>query len=134
MDMTGKELEDAVELIRKEAANPSTVNFVPEQTRESVLRFFEEVVRGFWEERSEIDRLLQERTRNWSWDRLARVDRNIMRMGAYELLHRPDIPAGVAINEAVELAKRYGDEKSGAFVNGILDSVYKTAGKGVAPE
>ena len=63
--------------------------------------------------------------------RMAAVDRNLLRLALYELLYQPDIPTKVVINEAIELAKRYGSEESGAFVNGILDRIRQTVGRGV---
>ncbi|HRW93539.1 MAG TPA: transcription antitermination factor NusB [Thermotogota bacterium] len=75
--------------------------------------------------REEIDELIQKHLRNWSWDRLASVDRNVLRLGTYELLFRKDTPIEVSLNEAVEIAKRYGSEKSSKFVNGVLDAIAK---------
>ncbi len=74
---------------------------------------------------AEIDPLIEECSENWTLERMAVVDRNILRMAAYELLHCPDIPYKVVIDEAVELAKKYGSESSGAFINGILDRLAK---------
>ncbi|HEX7513853.1 MAG TPA: transcription antitermination factor NusB, partial [Candidatus Methylomirabilis sp.] len=69
------------------------------------------------------DKLIQKNAAHWSMARIAPVERNILRLAAFELLYRDDIPERVAINEAIELAKTYGSEESGAFVNGILDQV-----------
>jgi N utilization substance protein B len=85
--------------------------------------FARELVRGVGTHRDEIDRRLAQVSRNWRLGRMDRVDRNVLRLGAYELLFRDDVPAKVAINEAVELAKEFGAEHSGAFVNGILDAL-----------
>ena len=63
---------------------------------------------------------------NWQLKRMAIIDRNVLRIGVFELLYTPDIPPKVSINEAVELAKKYGDLESGKFVNGILDKIHKT--------
>ena len=73
-----------------------------------------------------LDAEVSKSATNWQLDRMATVDRNILRMASYELLYRDDIPPKVAINEAVELAKKYGDLESGKFVNGILDKINKT--------
>ena len=78
------------------------------------------------EHRSDIDATLSQFTRNWRLDRLSRIDRSILRMGAAELLHRPDVPGPVAIQEAVRLAERYGGNESSGFVNGVLDAVYRS--------
>ena len=72
-----------------------------------------------------IDEKIRLSASNWSVDRMAVVDRNILRMAIFELLYIRDIPAKVTINEAIEIAKRYGVEESGSFVNGILDRVVK---------
>jgi len=91
--------------------------------------YYGETVRGVWEHREEIDGLIREAAENWRLERMALVDRNILRLGAYEIRHGRDIPYAVAINEAVDLAKRFGAEESGAFVNGILDRIAEIARK-----
>jgi len=88
-----------------------------------VQEFAESLVRGAAECGAEIDRVIQASATHWSLARIAPVERNILRLAAYELLHRDDVPERVAINEAIELAKLYGSEESGAFVNGILDQI-----------
>jgi N utilization substance protein B len=70
---------------------------------------------------ADIDRRLAEAAENWRLPRMPGVDRNVLRLGAYELLFAPDTPAGVALDEAIELARRYGSAESPAFVNGVLD-------------
>jgi N utilization substance protein B len=81
------------------------------------------LVRGVLAERAALDQAIAAQAEHWSLSRIALVDRNILRIGAYELLCCPDVPPKVAINEAVELAKAYGGEDSGRFVNGILDKL-----------
>jgi transcription antitermination protein NusB len=88
-----------------------------------VQEFAETLVRGTAEVADEIDRVIQRSATHWSLARIAPVERNILRLAAYELLHRDDVPERVAINEAIELAKLYGSQESGAFVNGILDQI-----------
>lgn len=88
-----------------------------------VQTFADSLVRGTLEHAREIDELIASHAAHWSLARIAPVERNILRMAAHELLHRHDIPEKVAINEAIELAKLYGSEESGAFVNGILDQI-----------
>lgn len=78
----------------------------------------------------EIDALIAERAEHWKIERMPIVDRNILRLGVYELLFRDDIPPKVSINEAVDLAKRYCDEPSGAFINGVLDNLSAIRRKG----
>ena len=81
------------------------------------------LVRGVMERRDDIDRRIQEVAENWDLGRMATVDRNVLRLGTYELVYRDDIPPKVTINEAVELAKLYSTAESGPFVNGILDRI-----------
>ena len=89
------------------------------------LDFARRCINGVLEHKEEVDALLTRYARKWSVDRMSKVDRNILRLGIYEIVFAPDIPGRVAVNEAVELAKRFGTDESGAFVNGILDSVLK---------
>ncbi len=88
-----------------------------------VQAFADGLVRGTLEHGLELDQLVAANAAHWSLARIAPVERNILRLAAYELLHRHDIPEKVAINEAIELAKLYGSQESGAFVNGILDQI-----------
>lgn len=87
------------------------------------LEFAEELIQGVKAHRNEIDRLISEKSKHWSISRMARVDLSILRMAVFELLFRGDIPKNVTINEAIEVAKKFGSEDSPAFVNGILDEV-----------
>ncbi len=87
------------------------------------LAFMRDLVLGSLAHLPEIDRIIASLSRDWNIERLARVDHNIMRMAAYEILYRDDIPFGVTVNEAVELAKTFGGMDSGKFVNGILAQV-----------
>lgn len=88
--------------------------------------YAEKLARGVIHHREALDQVLQKISTNWRLERMALVDRNLLRLGAYELLHESaDVPRKVAINEAVELAKLFGTEGSGAFVNGILDRIGK---------
>jgi N utilization substance protein B len=85
--------------------------------------FAEVLVSGVVAHREDIDSLLEETSTNWKVARMARVDRNILRLATYELRYCEDIPARVTINEAIEIAKRYGEKDSNAFINGILDRI-----------
>ena len=91
-----------------------------------VKAFAIQLVQGTLEHLEEINRLIAMHANNWDINRMAVVDRNIIRMGAYELLYLEEVPPKVCLNEAVELAKRFGDEESSKFVNGILDTIHKT--------
>ena len=75
--------------------------------------------------RAEIDQIIQKNARNYEFSRLSAVDRNILRVGTYELLKCPDVPPAVAINEAIEIAKKFSTDESGKFVNGVLDNIRK---------
>lgn len=92
----------------------------------SIKGFAQRVVEGVLAHRSEIDRMIEESTEHWSPERLAVVDRNILRIAVFELTHlKEEIPPKVAINEAIDIAKKYGTEESGAFVNGVLDRILR---------
>jgi N utilization substance protein B len=88
-----------------------------------LVEFTQDLVAGVRENQPKIDAMITEVAENWRLDRMAAIDRNILRLGAYEMLLRPEVPARVAINEALELAKRYSTAQSSRFVNGILDRV-----------
>ena len=88
-----------------------------------------DLIRGVCTFRVEIDELLTRLSRKWRVERLARVDRTILRMGIYELGHRKETPARVTLSEAIELAKRFGAEEAPAFVNGLLDSALELLGQ-----
>jgi N utilization substance protein B len=88
-----------------------------------VRAFADPLIRGTLQYRAEADECIKRLARNWELPRIAAVDRNILRLAIYEMLHREDIPPVVSINEAVEIAKRFSTRDSGKFVNGILDKV-----------
>ena len=91
-----------------------------------VRAYTEKLARGTLERLESIDQIIERFAENWELGRMACVDRNILRLSTFEMLHIDEIPIKVAINEAVELAKRYGEEDSSKFVNGILDRIAKT--------
>jgi N utilization substance protein B len=93
--------------------------YVGRQPRRFGLQLFQ----GILHHLDEIDKTIASTTEHWALDRLTPVDRNLLRIGVYELLYRPDIPAQATINELIELAKVYGDDDSGMFINGVLDAV-----------
>jgi N utilization substance protein B len=90
---------------------------------EEIKDFATSLIRGTLQERDQIDKMISKQAFNWDLDRITRVDRNILRMAVYELVFRDDIPPVVSINEAVDIAKKFGTAESGKFVNGILDNV-----------
>lgn len=95
----------------------------------SAQDFARELVAAATERAVELDQLITASSRNWRLERMSRVDRNILRLGACELVAFRDVPVKVVINEAVELAKRFGTAESSAFVNGVLDRIATAAGR-----
>ena len=93
------------------------------ETADTTRKFAEELIRGSVEHAPEIDEKIKKYTEHWELQRIAAVDRNILRLAIFEMLHREDIPPVVSINEAVDIAKKFSTEDSGKFVNGILDKV-----------
>ena len=98
-----------------------------------VREFAEMVVSGTVERQKEIDEVLARYTENWDLERMAVVDRNILRLSTFELLYLEEIPPKVAINEAVNMAKKYSQLESGKFVNGVLDKISHSEPKRVLP-
>jgi transcription antitermination protein NusB len=96
---------------------------------EQAQQFARELVAAAAQRAAEIDELISAASKNWRIDRMSRVDRNILRLGACELLTFKDVPLKVVINEAVELAKRFGTAESSAFVNGVLDRIASAIGR-----
>ncbi|MCS6900992.1 MAG: transcription antitermination factor NusB [Myxococcales bacterium] len=92
-------------------------------------KYAEFCVTGYAARSHEIDEKIRAASHNWRLERMTCVDRAVLRLGAYELIAHPDIPVAVVIDEAVELAKRYGTSDSGAFVNGVLDHIAQLAGR-----
>jgi transcription antitermination factor NusB len=90
----------------------------------SIRSFSKELVLGVCAKREELDQLISSASEHWRLERMSRVDRTILRLGAFEILVMKDIPPKVSIDEAVELGKMYGTEDSGSFINGVLDNIY----------
>jgi len=112
MDMSQNDSKEVVKLFCE--------NFVASQRS---LSFFLELINGVIKALSEIDSVIERFSSNWKISRMSIVDRNIMRLAVYEMLFCGDIPSKVSINEAVDIGKKFGTEGSGAFINGILDSI-----------
>jgi len=110
-DLVAKPVAEADDFLRDEERDV--------ETRRFALR----LVKGTLEHREEIDEAIQKVAQNWNISRMAVVDRNVLRLATYELLNCQDIPPKVAINEAIEIGKRYSTQNSGAFINGILDRI-----------
>ena len=111
-----------------EVLSRNSTEFAPEVIDNAFMR---DLIDGILQKRSDIDLIITKAAPDWPIDKISTIDRNILRMGLYELLfsNSDEVPAKVAINEAIELAKTYGGEKSGKFVNGVLGSVYKELGE-----
>jgi transcription antitermination protein NusB len=106
------------------ASNEDLVQFFADFTADERARKFAlRLVDGVRQEQSALDKHIADALENWSIGRLSRVDHNILRLALYELIHVEDIPARVTIDEAIELAKAYGDQESGRFVNGVIDQI-----------
>lgn len=91
--------------------------------------YADEAVRGVRGTLEDIDARVTRASTNWRLERMTRVDRNVLRLGTWELAHRSDVPRAVVLDEAVELAKRFGSDESGPFVNGVLDRVADDLGR-----
>ncbi|RLL48117.1 transcription antitermination factor NusB [Oceanobacillus piezotolerans] len=98
-------------------------SFLPEREQEDI--FLRTLIEGVASNKDEIDTLIKDNLERWSFNRIATVERTILRIATYELKYIEDIPENVSINEAVELGNKYGDEKSGKFINGVLSKIMK---------
>ena len=96
-----------------------------QKSKPNTREFAERIFRGTVDHLAAIDDMIQAQAENWRLSRMAVVDRNIIRMSVYEFLHESDTPKLVIIDEAVEIAKKFGTEKSSQFINGILDGILK---------
>lgn len=120
LDMTGESqgLKSAISKWADEFAVP-----------EVSIPFALELVEGTLANKEAIDEKLEKLSEGWSLSRMANVDRSLLRLACYEILYREDIPGRVTINEAIEIAKRYGSDESGKFINGILDRIIESTDK-----
>jgi N utilization substance protein B len=96
-------------------------------------RFCDALLQGWMRHRESVDEAIQKNAINFEFHRLSAVDRNVLRVAAYEILHCPDVPPAVAINEAIEIAKKFSTGDSGKFVNGVLDNIRKQYRTNVKP-
>ena len=96
------------------------------QNQEEIFRYARTIVQGIVDHHDEIDDLLETYSQGWSLDRMPHLDRAILRVAVWEILFNPEVPDGVAVNEAVELAKELSTDDSGAFVNGLLSRISST--------
>jgi len=99
----------------------------------NAVAFFNKLVEGVLAEKGKIDGIIEGYSSNWKISRMPCVDRNIMRIAVFELIHCEDIPSKVSINEAIDVGKKFGTDDSGAFINGILDSIRNAIEKEALP-
>jgi N utilization substance protein B len=115
------------EMTRKEVERQAEQFWSEEESKDDdVMQFCQRLISGVEINKEAINEKIAKYATNWQMKRMAVIDRNILRLGVFELVFALDIPPKVTINEAVELAKKYGDLESSKFVNGILDKIHKT--------
>lgn len=117
MELTGDETAASSETMWRHFSEPETAR-----------AFAGELLEGVVAQRQQIDGLISASCQHWRLGRLSNVDRAILRVGTYELLRHPEVPTSVVIDEAIEIAKRFGSEESGMFVNGVLDQIATAVG------
>ncbi|MEO4052486.1 transcription antitermination factor NusB [Solibacillus sp. CAU 1738] len=117
-DARQKALQVLFQLDSTEIALEEAIEHVLEEQKSDA--FFEKLVRGTAEHKEEIDAALSDKLENWTLNRLPKIERTVLRLSVYELLFMQDTPNRVVLNEAIELCKLYGDDKSSKFVNGVL--------------
>ncbi len=117
IDITGEDLNTTLGVFLENQIRPVDLK---------VKEFCECLVQGAVSQKNEIDKVISRYAKNWLIKRMAVIDRNVLRMATYEIIYLADIPVNVSINEAVDLAKKFGDINSGKFVNGILDKISKS--------
>ncbi|MFC0214209.1 transcription antitermination factor NusB [Paenibacillus chartarius] len=124
IEMNEVSVKEAVHMALEEARNDNEAGFdVGDDKVPST--YVQELVEGTRERLEPIDQMLSVFLKGWQMDRLSRVDREVLRLAAYEMVYRDDVPPKVALNEAIEIAKHFGTEESGKFVNGVLGKMIK---------
>lgn len=111
-----------------EAARERKNDEYQDEIGENDIKYAEEVIKGTIDKLQPIDKLIQGNITGWTKDRIVKVDLAVLRLALYEILYRDDIPDSVAINEAIELAKKYSTDESGSFVNGVLGKIVRESG------
>ena len=112
--------------LRQDFRNENLLSFCDNFLFEDTPReFFTNLVAGISDHKDELDTKIAAASKNWRLERMSVVDRNAMRIAVYEMMHCPDIPPVVSINEAIEIVKKFGSDDSGAFINGILNTILK---------
>ncbi len=129
LDLALNEFWETVRLVEFDKSNKSPrygkqVELPPPTVEEMTVRSFaDQLICGVLQHKEECDNVIKKYLKNWDFERVALIDRNILRLATYEMMFREDIPPVVSINEAVDIAKKYSTEESGKFVNGILDKI-----------
>ncbi|MDF2960020.1 MAG: transcription antitermination factor NusB [Paenibacillus sp.] len=124
MEMNGVTADEAVGIVVEEARTDDEAGLT--QKKDTIAsEEIKELVDGTVSNKLRIDELLSDYLKGWQMDRLSRVDREVLRLAAYEMVYRDDVPPKVVVNEAIELAKHFGTEESGKFVNGVLGKMIK---------
>ncbi|WP_019532747.1 transcription antitermination factor NusB [Paenibacillus ginsengihumi] len=126
IEMNDVSAEAAIDHVLEEAQTEDEAKLMQEKDQISA-QYVTELVKGTASRRSDIDALLSDYLKGWQMDRLSKVDRQILRLAAYEMIYRDDVPPKVVVNEAIEMAKLFGTEESGKFVNGVLGQLIKDA-------
>lgn len=124
-DAQGEKFDADLDFFLRDSVNHADLGWDTSPSNETVGRA-RSLARGTWAIRQRCDTLLRDNVAGWSVGRMQPVDRNILRLGLYELLECPDVPPAVVLNEAIELARSFGGSESWAFVNGILDDLRRT--------
>ncbi|WP_238650187.1 MULTISPECIES: transcription antitermination factor NusB [Paenibacillus] len=128
MEMNDVEVTEAVDMLIEEAADENETERVITDEHE-LKTYVVEHVNGVWEHKMAIDDMLEHYLKGWQMSRLSRVDRQILRLATFEMIFASDVPAKVAVNEAIDLAKHFGTEDSGKFVNGVLGKLIQDVDK-----
>lgn len=124
MDLLDKSPDEVIQEVRDGVSDqPESLYYLEAGEQGPALDFFEVLVRGVAQHRTQLDQTIQSHLENWTLERLGRIERAILRLGCYELLHREEIPREVSLDEMVELSKSFCDVKSKDFVNGVLDAI-----------
>jgi transcription antitermination protein NusB len=125
IDLSQKDCAEALRLFERDPSRLLPELEESPSALEEIKEFTRQITEGVTRNVREIDQLIEGHSTHWKISRMASVDRNILRMAVFELLYCQDIPASVTINEAIEVAKKFGTEESGSFVNGVLDHIAK---------
>lgn len=124
MELMDRTVDQVIREIREGVSDkPESLYYVEAGQQGPALDFFELLLRGVAENRPALDKEIESHLQNWTLERLGRIERAILRLGCYELIHREEIPREVSLDEMVELSKSFCDVKSKDFVNGVLDAI-----------